>query len=165
MAFVVEDGTGLANANALIDVAFADTYFADRGIVAWTGDTATVKQPAIVRATDYLANRFKFLGSPYNEDQALPFPVVYCDETDPQMPVKMKQAVAEYALRALTAVLAPDPTTDATGGRVIEKMEKVGPLEERTKYSEAFSLFLFKPYPAADVLLRGLVDSSRRVIR
>jgi hypothetical protein len=163
MSFTVEDGTGLENANALIDVAFADAYFTDRGIAAWTGDTETVKKPAIVRATDYLNNRFKFLGTKYKEEQALEFPRVY--DGDPQMPVKMKQAVAEYALRALTTVLAPDPTVDATGGKVVEKKEKVGPIEESTRYEEGVSIALLKPYPAADMLLRGLVDTVRRVIR
>lgn len=166
MAFVLEDGTGLSNSNALIDVAFADTYFGDRGIVAWTGDDATVKQPAIVRATDYICKRFKFLGDKYLETQALEFPRVYDDADDPQMPVKMQQAVAEYALRALTGELAPDPTTDDTGGRVLEKFEKVGPLEERTRYSEGTAgTSVLKPYPAADMLLRGLIDNARRVIR
>lgn len=161
MAFVVEDGTGLEDANALIDVAFADSYFSDRGITAWTGDTATVKQPAIVRATDYVNNRFTYLDVKFNEDQSCEFP----RGEEALMPVKMKQAVAEYALRALTTVLAPDPTTDATGGKVIEKTEIVGPLEETTKYSESTSLALLKPYPAADMLLRGLIDTARRVIR
>jgi hypothetical protein len=165
MAFTVEDGTGLANSNALIDAAFADAYFADRGIVAWTGDTVTVKQPAIIRATDYLCNRFVFLGDKFDEDQALEFPRLYKVEDGAQMPTKMKQAVAEYALRALTAVLAPDPEVSNSGGKVIEKREKVGPLEESTKYAESIANVALRPYPAADMLLRGLVDTARRVIR
>lgn len=161
MAFTVEDGTGLEDANALIDVAFADAYFTDRGVAAWTGDADTVKKPAIVRATDYLNNRFKFKGCKFREEQALEFP--RNDTAD--MPVKMKQAVAEYALRALTTVLAPDPTVDATGGKVLMKREKVGPVEEETQYSDSTSVSLLKPYPAADMLLRGLIDTVRRVIR
>ena len=165
MAFTVEDGTGLASSNALIDVAFADAYFTDRGIAAWTGDTATIKQPAIIRATDYLCNRFTFLGEVYVETQALAFPRTYDDETVPVMPTKMKQAVAEYALRALTQTLAPDPVVSTTGGQIIEKVEKVGPLEEATRYAEGVANAVLRPYPAADMLLRGLVDNARRVIR
>lgn len=170
MAFTVEDGTGLVNSNALIDVAFADAYFADRGIATWTGDTSTVKQPAIIRATDYLCNRFAFLGEKYKDEQALAFPRVNiplypADLNVAVMPVKMKQAVAEYALRALTKTLAPDPVVDSTGGKVIEKREKLGPLEEQTKYAEGVANSLLTPYPAADMLLRGLVDTARRVIR
>jgi hypothetical protein len=164
MAFELEDGTGLETSNALASVAFCDTYHADRGNTAWTGVQA-VKEAAIIRATDYLCNRFKFLGDKYSEDQALEFPRVYDDPEDPQMPVKMQQAVAEYAVRALSAALAPDPTVDATGGKVTAKREKVGPIEEETHYSETAGISVLKPYPAADMLLRGLVDTARRVIR
>lgn len=167
MAFVVEDGTGLTNSNALIDVAFADAYFTDRGGNAtWTASSNDQKQSAIVQATDYLCGRFRFKGTKYNEDQALEFPRVFCDSEDPQMPVKMKQAVAEYAVRARVAKLAPDPTVDATGGTVISKKEKVGPLEEETKYSDTQTVRSFTAYPAADMLLRGLTSAfGRSVIR
>lgn len=164
MAFTVEDGTGLEDANALIPIAFADSYFADRAIAAWTGNDAA-KQAAIIKATDYICGRFTFKGEKLNEDQALEFPRVLDDTGEGQMPTKMKQAVAEYAVRALTSVLAPDPTVDATGGKVLMKREKVGPIEEETQYSDSTQVRLLTPYPAADMLLRGLVDTVRRVIR
>lgn len=165
MAFTLEDGTGLEASNALISVAEADAYWADRGGTAWAALTTQKKQIAIVQATDYICNRFTFLGWKYNEDQALEFPRQYTQDGDAEMPVKMKQAVAQYANRAAVAALAPDPTVDATGGRVIHKREKVGPIEEETRYAEGASIAIYKPYPEADMLLRGLVYSARRVIR
>lgn len=162
MAFTLEDGTGLEDSNALISVAFADDYHTLRGNAAWTGVQA-VKEAAIVRATDYLCNRFNFLGDKYNEDQALEFPRVY-DSDEAEMPVKMQQAVAEYALRALTARLAPDPEVD-TGGKVTYVREKLGPLEEETHYSESGSVSVLLPYPEADMLLKNLVYRANRVIR
>jgi hypothetical protein len=167
MAFVVEDGTGLANSNALIDVAFADAYWTDRGgNTVWTASSEPQKQAAIVQATDYICGRFRFKGTKYKEEQALEWPRVYCDSEDPQMPTNMKKAVAEYAMRARTAPLLADPTVDATGGTVISKKEKVGPLEEETRYSEAQALRTFTPYPAADMLLRGLTSAfANRTIR
>lgn len=166
MAFVAEDGTGLANANSYATVAFADEYFADRGITAWTGSD-TVKQQKLIQATDYIEGRFTFDGEPFSEDQALHFPVVDCETGDAaDMPVNLLKATAEYALRALSAPLAPDPTMDDTGGRVIAKTEKVGPLEESTQYSETAPIQRFRPYPAADILLKGLVaDTGNRVVR
>jgi hypothetical protein len=164
MAFTVEDGTGLEDANALITVEFADEYHTDRANTAWTGTTGA-KQSAIIKATDYVSNRFRIRYPKFNDEQALPFPIVYPDDTETaQMPVKMQQAVAEYAMRALTAELAPDPTTDS-GGRVIETMQKVGPLEQMTKYSEGSAPVLIKPYPAADMLMRDFINTGRRVIR
>lgn len=57
MAFIVEDGSGIINSNALTTVAFADEYHTDRVNDAWTGDN-TAKQAAIINATDYLTKRF-----------------------------------------------------------------------------------------------------------
>lgn len=169
MTFTVEDGTGLADSNALIDVAFADSYFTDRGgDSVWTASDNAQKQAAIVQATDYICGRFRarLKGSKYEDEQALEFPRVYCDDEDPQMPTNMKKACAEYARRARTAPLAPDPTVDATGGTVVSKKEKVGPLEEETKYSETAPPRVFTPYPAADMLLASLLmPVNRRVIR
>jgi hypothetical protein len=166
MAFVAEDGTGLANANSYATVAYADAYFTDRGITAWTGLNA-VKEGALIRATDYIEGRFSFKWEPFSEDQALHFPVQDCDDEDTaaEMPDKLLKATCEYALRALTGQLAPDPEVDDRGYRVVSKTEKVGPLEESTTYAEGGVLQRFRPYPAADILLRGLVNNSKRVIR
>jgi len=164
MAFIVEDGTGLTDSNSFGAVVDADFYFADRGNAAWTGSD-TLKEQALVRATDYLNNRFKFLGWKYNEEQALEFPRQYTYGGDAEMPPKLLQATYEYAVRALTATLAPDVTVDDRGLQVTSKTEIVGPIEESTTYSEGGSIMQFRPYPAADMLLRGLVDNVRRVVR
>lgn len=156
--FIVEDGTGVAGANSYATVAYADQYFLDRAVVAWTGVDA-VKQSALVRATDYVTTRFTFrcdlvpeLGGPAAD------PVI-------SVPDKLKRAVSEYALRALSAELAPDPTTSETGQKVIQKTETVGPLTESTTYAAGGTVFTFKPYPSADILLKGLTRASGGTIR
>lgn len=160
MSFVVEDGTSKTDANSYASVSFADAYFEDRGNAAWAAAASDdAKEQALVRATDYLETRFRFIGDKFDEEQALHFPV---DEGE--IPVNLKKATCEYALRALSAPLAPDPTTDERGLQVTSKTEKVGPLEESTTYA-AYSVSVFKPYPAADALLRGLVVNNRRTIR
>lgn len=84
MTLVVEDGNGLPDANAYIDVAFADDYFTLRGVTAWNGAQTAAKEVAIVKATDYIDTVFtnRFLGVPAFvsmpadpvNDQALQFP-------------------------------------------------------------------------------------------
>lgn len=162
-SFIVEDGTIVDGANALATVEFVDQYFLDRGITAWTGDTTTVKQPAIVRATDYIVTRFGHLldGCLVDEDQPLPFP----RDEEGDLPVNLLKAVSEYSLRALTATLAPDPVTDDTGMAVVSKSEAVGPISESTTYASGGSIRTLKPYPAADMLMREFIRSSRNVIR
>lgn len=167
MALVVEDGTGLANAQSYIDAAYADAYFAARGIAAWTG-SSTVKEQAILRAMDYIETTKRWLGyREFPDVQALGWPRLYMYDDGvlvEGMPEKLKRATAEYALRALTATLMPDPTTNATGQVVVRSKEKVGPIESETEFL-AGSLQTLKPYPAADILLRQWVLTGGRAVR
>lgn len=82
--FVVEDGNGLPDANAYVTLAYANDYFASRGVASWASVADADKQTAIVRSTDYIETVFgaKFLGSKAfvavppdpATDQALSFP-------------------------------------------------------------------------------------------
>lgn len=167
MAFVPEDGSGLPNSNSYIDVAYADAYFADRLITAWSSLTNPAKQAALIAATDYIDFRWGgyFKGCRETENQALEFP------RTPWVgiPTNLKKATAEYALRASSAPLAPDPVQDPSGYQVSRRMEKVGPIEERTDFAflgPGAVRQLLKPYPAADLLLRQFISSGQgRAIR
>ncbi len=167
MSFLVEDGTGLAASNSYGSVANADAYFTDRLNTAWTGSTGA-KQASLIAATDYIDARFGhlFYGSPVSDAQALEFPRdQFVDATTlvPNIPKKLQYATFEYALRALTGPLAPDPEVDGSGYQVSEKYEKLGPIEERTRFAAIGSgsvRELLKPYPAADMLLRSFLRPS-----
>lgn len=165
MAFVYEDGTGKADANSFASVAFADAYFADRSIATWTGTDAE-KQACLVKATDYIEGRFglRFKGEKETELQALAFPRTGVSG----MPVNLLKATSEYALRAKAAALAPDPKMDASGLAIVGIKKKVGPIETDTQFATSGSGSVpatFRPYPSADMLLAGLINSSRTVIR
>jgi len=165
MAFEVEDGTGIEDANAYAEVAFVDSYHADRGNTAWTGSTSA-KQIAIIRATDYIERRWgpmfkgnkEFTGDPL---QALEFPRINLYDSDGLqvigVPVKLQQAVAEYALRALSMDLYADPT-DADA--VTLTRVKIGPIERETRYNENLVGFDIPEYPMADALLADYIKAS-----
>jgi hypothetical protein len=165
MALVVEDGTGLANANSYISVAYADAYFTDRANAAWGTATQQAKEAALINASSYLDIRFSdnLRGIPLNPGvQALSFPRKHlppCAQDLP-LPPPVQKATAEYALRALAGPLLPDPTIDPSGYAVSSKREKVGPIEEETGYSTgnwAVPPVLMRPYPAADYLMNCLL--------
>lgn len=164
MAFTVETGSGVVGANAYIDVAYADSYHADRNNKLWVG-TDAVKQAAIVRATDYLETRWgdKFLGLPQYPDtpQGLAWPRLGVFDgygrTVTGIPDNLKRAVAEYAVRALSADLSPDPVYDETGRTVTSKREKVGPIETEVAYNFNGTFAITRSYPQADRLLRTLI--------
>lgn len=164
MAFTVEDGTGVADANSYATVEFADAYFAERNVAGWTGEEAA-KQSALIKATDYIDMRFsaRFRGVPAADDQSLAWPRSYAYNSYgaefPTIPLQLKRSCCEYALRALSGELAPDPTS--SDGAVESLKEKVGPIETETKYVPGGQVAaLFKPYPVADSLLRPLLLSG-----
>ena len=157
MAFVVEDGTGLTNANAYATLSYVNTYHSDRGNTKWAA-TDGLKEAAVVRATDYVDQRFGnlFRGSKGSDAQALEWPR-YDAVSDngyyfEDVPVHLQKAVAEYALRSLlTNVLAPDPSalnpsqsmvsgvsngTAGSGGPITSTQKVIGPIEIKTEYAD-----------------------------
>lgn len=82
------------------------------------------------------------------------------------IPERLKQAVAEYAVRAAGSALLPDPTVDAYAGSLNRRKEKVGPIEEEYEYVPGTSgMRIYNPYPAADKILRPLLLGSGGVVR
>jgi len=160
VAFVVEDGTGLGDANSYASYAGYVAYWTDRG-AAPTEDQADV-EAALVRATDYFAVRFRWRGEKATLEQALDWPrlCVYTLEGMPieGVPVEVVKATYEYAKRALAGELAPDPTVSASGVALTATRRKVGPIETEDTFSGASATSsTFKPFPAADRLVRHLV--------
>lgn len=178
MPFVVEDGSGLPNATSYLSVEDADAYFeGKRGASTWNAATEAAKQSALMEATGYLDLRWGAVayGVPVNDLQALVYPrtaLPTCARGQ-LVPQQVKNATAEYALRALSAPLWPDPTVDPSGYAVTRKKEKVGPIEEETEYATSTDGSGVRPaypsYPSADALLKCLVcpvnARQNRVIR
>jgi hypothetical protein len=115
MTLIVEDGSGMSNADALISVAFADTYHADRGNSAWTGD-ATVKEPAIRRATSYISTAYTWQGwKRMGRPQSLAWPRTGVIDREgwgvafDSVPIEIQRATAEVALRELVTPGIMDP--------------------------------------------------------
>jgi hypothetical protein len=75
MTLIVEDGTGLANADALISTEFADAIHDDHGNVTWETHDQLEKEAAIRNASTFLTYSLVWAGWPSNErTQALSFP-------------------------------------------------------------------------------------------
>ena len=165
MAFVVEDGTGLPNANSYSDVAYADEYFEERGITAWAGDPAQ-KEAWLVQATDYIEQVFgaRFVGVKLTTEQSLSWPRQHARARDGSLiaddviPPTLIRACCQYALRAIQGPLMPDPIVSAEGYNVVTTRKKVGPIEKefRIMGSSGYPI-LVRSYPAADALLTVLL--------
>jgi len=164
--FVVEDGTGLANANSYGSFAGYVAYWTDRGAVP--GEAQAVIEAALIKATDYLGFRYCWRGIRLTTAQALDWPrhCAYAEAAADGywvpiegVPVEVVKATYELGKRALAGELAPDPTTDETGQIAQGSRIKVGPIEEELTFSGS-GPSTFKRFPAVDQLLRNLVTSS-----
>lgn len=172
---VVENGTGLTNSNAYATRAEADAYHLARANDAWADSDLHNKIASLIRATDYVDRRWRWIGTKGLETQALQWPREGAYDVNgfslaDEVPPALKQAVMEYALRIVEDLgdLLPDPSEDSTGAFVTLKREKVGPIEEETRYSDQIRPSAIRAYPSADsILLRaGLVlGVGKSVIR
>ena len=138
MTLIVEDGSGLPNAESYISVADADTYFANRGNAVWAAITDIPTKEQLLRAaTDYMRQnyRLRWVGMRVTITQGLDWPRAWVPIVDSPsgyrafpaylalnvVPQEVSSACAELAVRASSAPLSPDLTTQVT-------QETVGPI-------------------------------------
>lgn len=125
----VDDGTGLTDSNSYVTVEEADAYHVDHGNAAWAAGAQADKEAALVRATSYIDRHYRWKGVRNNSAQALMWPRwdVYDDIGNwyTGIPVKLKQATCEAALRELKTSDSLDPDLDR-GGQV--QSVTVGPV-------------------------------------
>jgi len=184
MTFTVEDGTGIAAANAYVSVAFYRTFQTDRGRVV--NEKASVIEGAIVRATDYIDKRFgrSFRGFRESSTQGLEWPRFGAQDNSgwllEDVPGDLEKATAEYARIAIDiGVIAPNaPTTTTpqaldgtvgtagTGEVIKEKLDGVveveyNPISRARPASQFGSL---PELPEADMWIDELVIGENRLL-
>lgn len=106
MALVVEDGTGLANADSYVSAADATAYHELFSNAAWASAASDAKDVALRKATQYLDSHYKFKGVPRTVSQALSWPRVNYGTEEVQeygqWPItRLHRACCELALIAL----------------------------------------------------------------
>lgn len=77
MALVVEDGTGLPNANSYVSVVFADDYverFYPDEFSQWDDLTGPRKEALLIQAAKFLDNILRWNSQLLDEEQSLNFP-------------------------------------------------------------------------------------------
>jgi len=160
ITLVVEDGTGLATANAYISVAYADAYHLDRFNEGWAGTTEK-KESAILRATEYIDRVYLFQGSPINGDQALLFPRVgivtddYVSIESDVVPDFLQRAAAEAAVGILCS---GDPTESVQTSAPRTRRERVGVIEAEFLFDSPEGSITF---PRVAEILAPYISSTR----
>lgn len=150
MALIVEDGTGMPDADSYLSVVAADAYHAAVGNAVWQPLPAADKEAALRRATQYLDTRYRWRGEPLTTTQALAWP-----RTSAQWPVRrLQDATAELALRA-----AEQGSLYADEGPAAVKSETVGPIS--VTYADAQRGQV--KFTIVDDLLAGLTVGGTRM--
>lgn len=154
MAIVVGTDTYLS-------VSDADSYWSNRGNADWSAASTAQKEAALREATQYVDSAFNFIGNqivtnvlawPRDNVQILQgnFANVIYDRLT--IPPQVKNAVAELALEALAARLAP---SQSRGGAI--KREKVDVIEvEYMDFAPSGKVYSF-----AAMILKPLTTGSK----
>lgn len=154
--FIVEDGTGKADALSYVSTDEADDYHAHRGNVTWAVLTNGQKKAALVKATDYICQMYRqrWKGIRATSAQALDWPRIVDSYPSDIVPNEVKYATCELAIRSLSGDLAADLTQAV-------KREKVDVLE--VEYSE------YSPqsvrYQVVDGLLSEFLGSGSNQVK
>lgn len=155
MALIVEDGSGVPDANSYGTLAGARAYASDRGVTLSATDADVI--PLLINATDYLED-FDYVGQPVSYTQSLSWPRINVqfdpanpfpdDELPPQLVAACYQAVIEQ-FNGITL----QPSVDySAGGYVTEDKTDV----LTTKYSERIGTTTQPLLPKVDSLLRTI---------
>lgn len=126
MPIIVEDGTGLANAEAYLSVAQFKAW-ADAWGKSYVGQSDTVIEQKLRIASAYIDTLFRYKGQRLVAAQAMEFPrdglVDWSGITVTGVPTRVKTACAELVVKAFSEDLYVDLDR---GGRVTS--ETVGPI-------------------------------------
>ena len=156
MALIIETGSGSPNAESYSSVEEADNYFSKRGIMLWTQLSEPEKEQMLVRATDFMIQEYRarWAGRRLLGDQALDWPRVGVVMNDGpalrylphnSIPLEVKNACAELALRASIATLSEDMSPrvlQETVGPITVKYDQYAPVA--TQYTSVVSML--KPF-------------------
>ncbi len=183
MALIVEDGTGLATANSYVSAVDARNYWLAVGVTFGNPDSVPsaefplTLEMGLIAACRYMELRFRYRWKGHREfppttdpvfaGQALSWPRLCVYRPDDWcnpvtgVPQEVSSAQAEYMKRALSETgLVPDPTIPSNVTRVTEI---IGPLEDTIV--KLPGTIKFQPYPTADLLLVGLMNTGNFVVR
>lgn len=152
MPLIVEDGTGMPDANSYVSIEEADQYHTDRNNTLWLSLSEQEKTGRLINAAAYMGG-FLFNGIRLNPDQGLAFPRYYPPETKPDtaaVPRNIKSCQCEMGLQ--TSLLAP------TDGRVISEERIEGAIDTKYDTSRAYTQPV---YPAINLYLGQYLFSEQ----
>lgn len=131
ISFVVEDGTGLPNANSYCDLDYALEYCVSKGYTNWLSLTEDMQKIYIIRGTEFVDNFYNWKGRRGSQSQSMAFPRLDLYDEDHYevrgVPDKLKKACIEAAFLNSSSGSDTLFTTKDENGAI--KRQKVDSLE------------------------------------
>lgn len=154
IVIIVEDGTGVANANSYQTVATVREYAENRGIVLPTDDEEVAAM--LIRSADYLeAQACRYQGKPTSSTQVLQWPrtgvTLNYDEVPSNVIPKSLISAQAALVMAIAAGFDLQPNISPQDYVI---SEKVGPIS--TQYADPVSVGIMPTFTAANALLAPL---------
>lgn len=161
MGLIVEDGSGVANANSYETLAGVRAYALNRGVVLSAVDSVVIAQ--LILGTDYLESfAQQYVGAPTSYTQALSWPrqQVQFDPDNPfptnKIPVQLIAALDQCVIAQFQGIVLMPTVDHSAGGFVIE--DKVDVLT--TKFSERIGTTSAPLLPSVMSLLQSLLNPN-----
>ena len=164
ITLVVEDGTGLPNANSYCDLDYALEYCVMKGYSDWQSLSEDMQKVYLIRGTEFVDNFYNWRGIRHRQSQSMAFPrdEIYDDDKYPVngIPDKLKKACIEAAFLNVNAGKDTLFTTKDENGGI--KRQKVDTLEveyfgnQQNQTGDTFKIDYTSIYDILNKLLKGL---------
>lgn len=156
MTLVVEDGTGISNAESYVSVSEIDAYAEKFGKSGWIGVQTLDKEIHARRATQFLDSKYPFDVTSKVATQALVFPAesfYIRGHSVTGIPLQLKDAACELAIISVGSDLV-----ESVGARAYTyRSVKIGDLEKTERYSSSDNQNIFY---SVELILRPLLANS-----
>ncbi|MDR0721142.1 MAG: hypothetical protein LBF78_16035 [Treponema sp.] len=152
---IVEDGSGLPNANAYVNIAWVEEYLVGDHLQAFTALTELKKEAVIIVATRYIDGVYPWKGKRKTLEQSLSWPrveVVIEGFTITGVPSAVMRAVAEAVSLSIDN---PDGLFNADNDRIVVA-EKVDTLSQTYLYGKQAGKETITKFEVLDKVLKGL---------
>jgi hypothetical protein len=169
---VVEDGSGVFNANAYADIAFVEGYLVGDRLQAFTTFTESEKEAAVITATRYIDGVYPWKGTRKSLEQGLAWPRVGVEFEG--FPIEGVPAAVMRATAESVGLVMDNPEgLFSTDNERFVTSEKVDTISVTYSLAKDAGRAAVTKYQALDSLLKGLYVSgtsgssvgSSRVVR
>lgn len=147
---IVEDFTGLPDADSYVSLSDADAFHTARGNTAWGEASSDARNAALIRATDYIEQTYEARRRRLNAAQALQWPTRAGSTAN----AIVKRVTMLLALEALTTALSE--RIERGSLRQLDKLDGVGMTETYFDTSP-----IIDHYPHITAMIRDIATLRR----